>query len=108
MFRNPQADDRAGSVQWQCNYEFKKEENSTPRPVHNVIESAFRFENGLIREQHDTCDFEKWADQALDIVRPILELFGTLIEHKNLIQGKVQQAAKKKIEAFMALHREYA
>lgn len=108
MFRNPTADDSTGSVHWECDYEFKKDENSKPRPIHNVIESRFRFENGLIREQHDTCDFDRWADQALGIVSPILEVFGTLIGHKDMLHEKVKEAAAKKIADFIALHPEYA
>ncbi len=108
MYRNPLADDREGSVEWECNYDFKKEETSTPRPVHNVITTRFRFENGLIREQHDTCDFHQWAQQALGIITPILELFGNITFHKDLIHEKVRAAAKQKIDAFIVLHADYS
>ena len=108
MYRNATANDDVGSVNWQCNYEFKKDESSAPRPIHNIIEARFRFENGLIREHHDTCDFDKWADQALGIGSHVLVLFGTLVGHRELLHEKVRESAKKKIDAFVTAHPEYA
>ena len=37
----------------------------TGRPVNNVMESRFRFKDGLIAQQVDSCDARVWAKQAL-------------------------------------------
>ena len=54
-----------GSAHWQCDYQFRMSPTAKPNPVHNSIDSEFRFEGGLIREQRDNCDFWKWFEQAV-------------------------------------------
>jgi hypothetical protein len=39
--------------------------SDTGRRVHNVIESRFRFRDGLIIEHIDSCDAPKWAAMAI-------------------------------------------
>jgi hypothetical protein len=101
MFRDVEADDSQGTARWQCHYDFQKDKHSKPHSVHNIIAARFRFEGGLIREHHDTCDFERWARQALGLVGAVLGEFEFL--HK-----KVRESAQEKIDAFIAEHDEYA
>jgi hypothetical protein len=101
MFRNVQADDTQGTAHWECHYDFQKDEGAKPHSVHNIIEARFRFEEGLIREHHDTCDFERWARQALGLT-------GVLLGETKFLHKKVREAAKGKIEKFIAAHPEYA
>ena len=100
MFRNVQADDSQGTAHWECHYDFQKEEGSKPHSVHNVIEARFRFEDGLIREHHDSCDFERWARQALGLV-------GVVLGETEFLQKQVRESAKAKLEKFIAEHPEY-
>ena len=39
--------------------------SDTGNPVHNVIESRFRFREGLIVQHTDVCDPRAWATMAL-------------------------------------------
>lgn len=105
MYRDVQADDQIGKVNWQCDYEFQREPTSAARHVHNRINSEFQFEEGSIRVQNDTCDFETWADQALGIISPILEVFGTLTGHQDLLKQKIRESAQKRIADFIESHR---
>ena len=107
MYREVTVDDQTGRVKWECDYEFQREPTSSPRHVHNKIETQIRFEDGLIRVQQDTCDFETWADQALGIISPIIEVFGSLTGHQDLLEQKVRESAKNRIEEFIKNHPEY-
>jgi uncharacterized protein len=61
-----EADDSAGLVKLVDNYTISRSKLSRKRhPVHNVIESRFRFKDGLILRQDDRCDAREWARQAL-------------------------------------------
>ena len=88
------ADDRAGVVAVTDDYTFR----ATGKPVHNVIESHFRFRDGLIEEQRDLCDAQKWADQALG--GPSGFLAGRLRFLRSL-------KARQTLSKFMAAHPEY-
>ncbi|MFZ5446122.1 MAG: nuclear transport factor 2 family protein [Myxococcota bacterium] len=59
-FRDVKADDRRGTAHWEAWYRF-----GGKRPVHNVIEASFTFENGLIKRHVDSFDFYRWSKQAL-------------------------------------------
>jgi hypothetical protein len=97
MFRNVEADDSHGSAHWECHYDFQKEEGAKAHSVHNIIESTFRFEEGLIREHHDSCDFERWAHQALGLV-------GVVLGETEFLHSQVREAAKTKLDKFIAEH----
>jgi hypothetical protein len=97
MFRNVQADDSQGTAHWECHYDFQKDEGAKAHSVHNVIESRFVFEGGLIREHHDSCDFERWARQALGVV-------GLVLGETEFLHKQVREAAAKKLETFIAAH----
>ena len=70
----------------------------TGRPVHNVIESHFRFRDGLIAEHRDDCDPAAWAAMALG-------------GPTGFIAGRVRflrsQKAAATLRAFIAEHPEY-
>lgn len=108
MYRDVLANDRTGTAYWECDYEFRREPTSSARHVHNKIHSEFHFEDGFIRVQYDTCDFETWADQALGIISPIMEVFGTLTGHQDMLERKVRESAQHRIEEFINTHSEYA
>ena len=55
------ANDIEGRVSLVDTYTF----SDTGYPVRNVIDSRFRFRDGLISEQMDHCDAKAWASQAL-------------------------------------------
>jgi SnoaL-like protein len=119
--RDIKVDGQSGTAHWECDYQFRKEPDSDPRPVHNVVEAAFRFEDGLIRVHHDQCDFWKWFEQAmgpigkgvhmLDVLEDKIErlIDGDLpLGVEERVRAKVKETADKKIKAFVAEHREYA
>src|SRR3954462_407066 len=55
------ADDNTAEVNLIDDYTF----SSTGRKVHNVIQSRFQFQDGVIIEHHDFCDPRAWAAMAL-------------------------------------------
>lgn len=55
------AEGTSGSAQWQAWYTY----SATGRPVHNVIEAAFTFRDGLIASHRDHFDLYRWTRQAL-------------------------------------------
>jgi hypothetical protein len=62
------ADDHNAQVSLVDDYTFYARDDSplsSRRQVHNVIDSRFRFRNGLIIEHHDFCDAQAWARMAL-------------------------------------------
>lgn len=59
-FRNVKADDVSGSAHWEARYLFRGQ-----RPVHNIIDAQFTFQNGKIVRHIDTFDFWRWSKQAL-------------------------------------------
>ena len=120
-YRDLHVDGQAGTAHWECDYEFRKDPDSSPRPVHNVIDSRFAFQGGLIRDHEDTCDFWAWFTQAMGPVgtaaRAATVVEGTLerlvgrdvpLDVEESVRDKVKKAARDKIDAFIAQHAEYA
>lgn len=62
-----QVDEHAAQVRLVDDYTFvtKPGSGSNGRRVHNIIDSHFRFEQGMIIEHHDYCDPRIWAAMAL-------------------------------------------
>lgn len=60
-------DDRSGHVDLVDTYTFGRSTNPPKpgRPVRNVIDAKFRFQDGLIIEHRDACDAREWASQAI-------------------------------------------
>lgn len=77
------ASDDAGSAHWSAVYTFSQ----TGRIVHNEIDAAFRFEDGLIIEHRDSFDFWKWTRMALGMP-------GLLLGWSPVVQNKVRRQSK--------------
>ena len=87
------ADDSAGAAHWEADYTFSQ----TKRPVHNVIDAAFTFEDGLIRTHVDRFDFWSWSRQALGVP-------GLLLGWTPFLRAKVAAEAQKGLDAYIARH----
>ncbi len=92
-----QADERAGSAHWEARYTF----GPTVRPVHNIIEAAFTFEDGLIRTHRDRFDFWGWSRMALGLP-------GLMLGWSGFLRRRVSQQAGATLDKFVASHPEYA
>ncbi|MEO8012244.1 MAG: nuclear transport factor 2 family protein [Dokdonella sp.] len=90
-FSDLRADAMNGSADWQAWYTF----SSTRRAVHNVVQSNFRFADGLIIEQVDTFDFWRWSRQALGPV-------GVVLGWSTPLRNKVRKTARKSLDRFIA------
>ncbi|MDL1898620.1 nuclear transport factor 2 family protein [Anaerolineae bacterium CFX7] len=95
-FNNVQADAARGSAHWEARYVF----GAAKRPVHNVLDAAFRFRDGKIISQRDRFDFYRWARMALG---PNGLLFGWT----PLVRNQTRQAAARNLEKFIVAHPEY-
>jgi ketosteroid isomerase-like protein len=85
------ADELAGSARWEAWYTF----SASGRQVHNVIDAAFRFRDGLIAEHRDHFPFWRWSRQALGPM-------GMLLGWTPVVRGKVMRTARAGLDAFMA------
>jgi ketosteroid isomerase-like protein len=83
------ADDARGTARWRATYTFAQ----TGRRVVNEVRSTFRFEDGLIVEQHDEFDFRRWVGQALGLPGKVLG---------PLLQRSVQKKARAGLDAYLA------
>jgi len=112
---------QAATAHWECDYQFRKDETAAPRRVHNVVDSSFRFEDGLIREQHDDCDFWRWFEQAIGPIGKGAHMFDVLedkleqllkrelpLDVEEKVRAKVKITARQKIDGFIKAHPEYA
>jgi ketosteroid isomerase-like protein len=80
------ADADTGVAHWQAHYRF----SATGRLVHNRIDAAFRFRDGLIAEHRDRFDFWKWSRQALGAP-------GMLLGWTPMLRNKVRAQAAAKL-----------
>jgi ketosteroid isomerase-like protein len=94
------ADDQEGRATLVDVYTFgaSKVPPKPGRPVRNVVDSNFRFREGLIVQHHDFCDARKWAASALG--GPIGFLAGNIRLLRSL-------TATAKLAAFVDKHPEY-
>ena len=120
-FRDVKVEGQTGTAHWECDYQFRKEAGSEPRPVHNSVDARFRFEGGLIREHRDECDFWKWFEQAIgptgkgahmvDVLEDKVEQLlkrDLPLNVEERVRAKVRETARQKIDAFIRKHPEYA
>ncbi len=88
------ADDHSGQVNLVDDYTF----SSTGRRVHNVIDSQFRFRDGLIVEHCDFCDARVWSAMALGGAS------GLLAGRFRFLRSR---KAREKLQGFVAKRPEY-
>lgn len=89
-FRDVKAGDTTGSAHWDAWYSFSK----TGRKVHNSIDAAFAFKDGLIFRHRDRFSFYRWSRQALGMPAVLL---GWL----PFFQKKVRKTAMEGLRNFM-------
>ncbi len=85
-----QADANMGSAHWEADYTYGK----ARRPVHNVIDAAFVFRDGLILQHTDTFDVWKWSRMALGPV-------GLLLGWTPMLQTSIRKSARQGLDAFI-------
>lgn len=90
-FSGIEADDAMGKAHWEAWYPF----GPGKRPVHNVIDASFTFQDGKILRHIDTFDFWRWSRMALGAP-------GVLLGWSSFLQGKVQAQAGKGLAKFQA------
>lgn len=88
-FSDPAADDALGTARWEARYTFKP----TGKPVHNVIDAAFDFEDGMVVAHRDTFDIGSWARQALG-------LSGAVFGRTGFMQKRIRQQAMGQLSRF--------
>jgi ketosteroid isomerase-like protein len=85
-----EADEDRGSAHWEADYTF----SATGRAVHNEIDAAFRFQDGLIAEHVDSFDLWRWARQALGPV-------GVLLGWSPPVQGRIRSQARASLDDYL-------
>lgn len=88
-----EADSARGNARWEAWYTFA----ATGRPVHNIINAAFTFRDGLIQSHVDSFDLYRWARQALG-------LKGLLLGWSSPVQGAIRAQAARALDAFIRKH----
>lgn len=79
-----------GSAHWLADYTF-----STGRRVHNDVQAAFRFQDGLIVDHQDSFSFYAWARQALGPV-------GLALGWTPVLQAKVRREARAGLDEYLS------
>lgn len=87
------ADAASGSAHWEARYLF----SATGRPVHNVIEASFTFEDGRIRTHMDRFDFWRWSRQALGLP-------GLLLGWTPALRARVRTEAARRLDRYVERH----
>lgn len=90
-FTQPAADDARGTTRWEARYTF----TPTGKPVHNVIDAGFTFEDGRVMAHRDAFDLASWARQALG-------LSGALLGRTGFMQKRIRQQAKGQLTRFQS------
>ena len=93
-FGNVMATGETGSAHWEAWYTY----SATGRPVHNVIEARFAFQNGLIARHEDRFDLWRWARQAQGVP-------GWLLEWAPPMQRAIRAKAAEALAAWRARER---
>ncbi len=90
-WRDIRADAATGSAHWEPRYTF----SVTRRPVHNRIESAFTFRDGLIATQRDTFDLWRWSRMALGVK-------GALLGWTPMVRNAIRSEARRNFDNWRA------
>lgn len=85
-----EANDTEGRAHWEAWYTF----SATGKPVHNIIEARFTFQDGRIVRHVDSFDFKRWSKQALGV-------WGTFLGWTSFLKNKVRKQAAKSLEDFI-------
>lgn len=86
-----QASGNTGKAHWEADYRF----SATGRMVHNIIDSAFTFnDQGLIVKQLDRFNFWRWSSQALGAP-------GMLLGWSSMLRNKVRATAAGNLAKFL-------
>jgi ketosteroid isomerase-like protein len=85
------ADAHEGSAHWEARYRF----GATGRLVHNRIDAAFVFRDGLVVRHTDRFDLWAWSRQALGAP-------GWLLGWSGILRGKVRAQAAARLGAWRA------
>lgn len=83
-FRDVRADATTGSAHWEAWYTF----SASGRKVHNIIDAAFEFRNGMIVKHTDRFSLYRWSGMALGLP-------GTLLGWTPMLQNKIRAMAAK-------------
>jgi ketosteroid isomerase-like protein len=92
MYRDVSAEGNSGAAHWEAWYTY----SATGRPVHNVIEAAFTFRDGLIATHRDHFDLYRWTRQALGAT-------GVLLGWTPLLRSAVRRKAALALVRFSAV-----
>lgn len=90
-FSRVHADDAMGAAHWEARYSFGK----SSRAVHNIIDAAFEFRDGLIVRHRDTFDLWRWSRMALGPM-------GTLLGWTPFLQAAIRKDARRGLDEFMS------
>ena len=93
-FKIDEVDERSAFVTVVDDYTFR----AKGRKVHNVIQSRFRFKDGSIVQQQDSCDSRQWASMAIGGVG------GFLAGRIPLLRGA---KARRTLDTFIEKHPQY-
>lgn len=80
---------KKGQAHWEAKYHFGK------RPVHNIIEASFEFQDGKIIRHSDHFDLYRWARQAMGGS-------GWLIGWTPFFRKRLQGITRRRLETFLA------
>ncbi|CAE7178092.1 unnamed protein product [Rhizoctonia solani] len=86
-----ESDPQRAVVQFEAIYKFNG------RPVTNQITSSILVVDGKVKEQVDSFDVPKWAEQSLG-------LFGWLFGNFSFLQNTVQKKANTSLDGFISKH----
>ena len=90
--RDIAADAERGRAHWEAWYTFTQ----TGRPVHNVIEASFDFDDdGRIVRHQDTFDLWRWSRMALGAK-------GAALGWTRAVKKAIRAQARKSLDAWMA------
>jgi ketosteroid isomerase-like protein len=90
--RDIAADKERGQAHWEAWYTF----STTGRPVHNVIDAAFAFDDdGRIVRHQDTFDLWRWSRMALGAK-------GAALGWTRTVKKAIRAQARKGLDAWIA------
>lgn len=95
-FSDAAANENTGKCKWRASYLFSR----SGRQVHNIIDAAFQFKDGLIVSHRDSFDLWRWSRMALGAP-------GILLGWTNMMQQKVHDSALHSLTKFIENNAEY-